>query len=286
MKQAYLIIAHNNFRHLEKLINFLDCGDVFLYLCIDAKATIPDFIYNIECVNPLVIIHERLINWGDQSFTLAELDLFSKAFENTEIEWFHLISGSDFPLKSIEELNLFFESAKDVDCFMETEPLPRHLTGRMELFHFIVRRPSPGNSILKYINSKLPALQLRLGIKRHHPEKLPFMYGSNWVDIRRNAVKLLLDKQRDIIKYTKYTSCSDEIYKQTFLQNSGLHIVNDNLRYIDWSARQPSPKSLAFEDFDDIIASGKLFAGKFASTESIALRNRIVEYLKIATSKK
>ena len=279
MKQAYLIIAHNNFNHLTTLVNTLDCRDVFFYIHIDAKVEVPGSIRELKCANKIEILQKRRVRWGGQSQVRTELDLYGKAFENPDIEWFHLISGVDFPLKPISELNTFFELAEDVDCFMETEPLPRHLADRMRFYHFYVARPTHRKSIFQRINSKFLSMQCKVGIKRRHPEGLPFMFGSNWVDMRRRAVEILLQRHKDIIKYTNHTACSDEVYKQTFLQNCGLRIVPDNLRYIDWNAKQPSPKSLMIEDFDHIVASGKLFARKFDSPESESLIQQILEYI-------
>lgn len=108
------------------------------------------------------------------------------------------------------------------------------------------------------------------------------MYGSNWVDLRRNAVKILLDERDRILLSTKYTQIANEIYKQTFLHDRGLRIVNDNLRYIDWSACQPSPKSLGIEDFDAVMKSGKLFARKFDADDSRLLREKILATLRSA----
>ena len=39
--------------------------------------------------------------------------------------------------------------------------------------------------------------------------------------------------------------------------------MNDNLRYIDWSKGQASPKVLTGDDLERMWASGKLFARKF-----------------------
>lgn len=36
-----------------------------------------------------------------------------------------------------------------------------------------------------------------------------------------------------------------------------------NLRYVDFSSQQPSPKTLRLEDYDKIMRSGCLFARKF-----------------------
>ena len=40
-------------------------------------------------------------------------------------------------------------------------------------------------------------------------------------------------------------------------------MVNDNLRYIDWSEGKDSPKTLTIADKDAILASPKLYARKF-----------------------
>lgn len=279
MKQAYLITAYDNFEHLKELIHTLDCQDVYFYLYIDAKVSIPDYISALRTANSICILHDMRVEWGHQSQIITELDLFAKALENPDIEWFHLISGTDFPLKSVEQINEFYQQASDVDCFMETEPLPAHLKDRMELYHFFVNRANNQKPITRYLERKLLALQIRLGLRRKGPKGLPYMYGSNWVDLRRNAVEYLLSRRKKIIRYTKFTSIANEVYKQTFLRDTDFRIVNDNFRYIDWSACAPSPKSLTEEDFQAIINSGKLFARKFNTPESAPLRQRIINHI-------
>lgn len=276
MKQAYLITAYNNFDHLESLLSFLDDPDAWFYVYVDAKVAIPDSLLKIKTANPLEILHSRRVEWGDQSQILTELELFAKAYENSEIEWFHLISGTDFPLRRAKDLLTFYEEAVDVDCFMESEPIPEHLSARVEIYHFGVRRQSELGKTALMIQSKFRAFQRRIGIRRRSPVKGGFMYGSNWVDLRRKAVRMLLDESESIRRTTRYTQIANEIYKQTFLQDRGLRIVNDNLRYIDWSACQPSPKSLTPEDYDAVMNSGKLFARKFDAADSPALRDRII----------
>lgn len=275
MQQAFLITAYNHFDHLDKLIRFLDHPDVWFYVYIDAKVSVPPSLHSIRTANPLAILHSRRVEWGGQSQILSELELFEKAFKNTEIEWFHLISGTDFPLRPTGEILRFFEEALGVDCFMESRPLPSCHADRVERYHFLVKRSSQQGRLESIVKSKLSALQVRLGIRRKAPVSCGFMFGSNWVDLRRNAVKILLDNSKIIRHTTKYTQIANEIYKQTFLQEHDLRIVDDNLRYIDWTARQSSPKSLGLADYDAIMDSGKLFARKFDAVDSHLLRDKI-----------
>ena len=277
MKQAFLITAYNKFSHLEKLIEALDCSDAWFYVYIDAKVEIPESLVRMKTVNPIEVLHTRRVEWGDQSQIITEMELFAKAYENEGIEWFHLLSGTDFPLRPNVEIMRFYEEAEDVDCFMETEPLPAHLSDRVEIYHFGVKRDSEIGKVKSIFQDKIRALQVRMGVKRKSPVKNGFMYGSNWVDLRRNAVKILLVKQDKIIQSTRYTQIANEIYKQTFLAEHGLRIMNDNLRYIDWSAMQPSPKSLTLDDYDSVMSSGKLFARKFDTTGSWLLRDKITD---------
>lgn len=279
MKQAFLITAYNNFEHLEKLIRILDSDAVFFYLYIDAKIKIPAFLSTLKTCNPIEVLHSRRVEWGDQSQILTELEIFSKAFENPQIEWFHLISGSDFPLMPINEILDFFEKADHADAFMELEPIPPHLAERVEIYHLMVKREEGMTRLQSFALKKIRSLQVKLGIKRKAPAGKRFMYGSNWVDLRRCALEALLNETEIIIRMTRFTSIANEVYKQTILADSGLRIINDNLRYIDWSARQPSPKSLTESDIEPIMRSGKLFARKFDTPESFLLREKIIERL-------
>ncbi len=280
MKQAFLIIAHNKFEHLCRLIDALDSPEVWFYIHVDAKVEIPDSLAAIRTSNPIKILHSQRVRWGHRSQVVTELELLAEAYGNKEIQWFHLISGTDFPLRPVPEILRFYEEAADTDCFMETQPVPPLLADRMEIYHFGENHPNASPRWIKLVQSKFRALQVRMGIRRKAPVKGGFRYGSNWVDLRRNAVEALLRKKDSILRTIRYTSCSDEIYKQTFLHDCGLRIVNDNLRYIDWSGGGPSPKSLGSEDYDAMMSGGKLFARKFDGPDSPRLRDMITGVLR------
>lgn len=140
MKQAYLITAYDNFEHLRELLRFLRHKDTSLYVYVDAKASVPGWMADED----VTVLHDRRVEWGERSQIVTELDLFARAFEDADNEWFHLISGSDFPTRPVEELNSYFERAIDVDCFMESEPLPSRLADRVKFYHLCVVRPAGG----------------------------------------------------------------------------------------------------------------------------------------------
>lgn len=74
----------------------------------------------------------------------------------------------------------------------------------------------------------------------------------------KDAVETILTSSiaKDLLCKLNNTTCAEEIYFQTVLMNSRLKgtIINNNLRYIDWSNKNP-PKILQDIDFEKIVLS-------------------------------
>lgn len=78
MKHAYLILAHNEFEVLRKLISALDDprNDIFIHF--DEKVNkIPDL--NTKYANLFVIENRADLRWGDSSIIDAEIRLMDAA---------------------------------------------------------------------------------------------------------------------------------------------------------------------------------------------------------------
>lgn len=73
---------------------------------------------------------------------------------------------------------------------------------------------------------------------------------------------------RDLIRFFRFVRIPDELFIHTLLMNSSFSqtVIDKHLHYIDWSAKQPSPKILDRTDFDRLVTSGQLFARKFDTT--------------------
>ena len=52
-------------------------------------------------------------------------------------------------------------------------------------------------------------------------------------------------------------------------------MVNENCHYYKHAPKTPSPKNLSLEDFEDIMASDRIFARKFIMDSDIDLMNKI-----------
>ena len=136
-----------------------------------------------------------------------------------------------------------------------TEAIPRLTEYHLTNYNF------PGKYLVqKWMNRLLPP--------RTMPAGLEPVGRSQWMSLTLDAVRYLLeylDGHPGVAKFFKLTWAPDEILFQTILYNSPFRssLVNNNLRYIDWSKGQASPKVLKVEDLDGMLASGKLFARKF-----------------------
>lgn len=99
MKHAYLIIAHNEFKILEKLVHLLDDSRNDIYLHIDRKVKL---IPNIKCQHAgLYVLNEKErldVRWGSISQIKVELQLFIIASKNHSYGYYHpsLYAGLGF----------------------------------------------------------------------------------------------------------------------------------------------------------------------------------------------
>jgi hypothetical protein len=117
------------------------------------------------------------------------------------------------------------------------------------------------------------------------PNGLAPVGRSQWFTLPLEHVKYVVDyltKNPAVKKFFSYTWGSDEIVFQTILFNSPFKnaMVNNNLRYIDWSEKKASPRVLTMQDAELLMQSDKLFARKF----TLAVDATILDFIDNQTS--
>ncbi len=280
--QAILITAYKNIEHLEEIIHFFDKG-FNIYIHIDKKSGIEQ--EKIDSLskhkNVIYISQQYKINWGGLNHLLAILDLTQHAFADTHNEYFHLITGHDFPIKSINTFSDFFNKNK-LFSYMEYQKLPyaewpeggMDRLSRYNLYDLIDGRTGKKEILLK----RLSKIQKSLGIKRGFSQNFPDQYGgSTYWSLNRDTIEYCLTYLKGNPRYLKrfkYTFCAEEIFFQTILMNSPLKdkIINNNLRFIVWENRNGNfPANLDTTDYNNIKNSEALFARKFEYPTSVEL---------------
>lgn len=286
--QAILITAYKNIEHLEEIARFF--GEGFnIYIHIDKKSKIdPKSAESLlKHKNIAYLSRKHKVNWGGLNHLLAILDLAEQAFRNTHNEYFHLITGHDFPIKSKNDFTTFFDQNKHSN-YMEYHKLPyadwpeggMDRLSRYNLYDLIDGRTGQKEIFLK----RFSKIQKLLGIKRRLSNNFPDQYGgSTYWSLSREALSYTFGFMKNnpgYLKRFKYTFCAEEIFFQTILLNSPLKekIINNNLRFIIWENRNGNfPANLDTTDYDNIKKSEALFARKFeypASTGLLSLIKR------------
>lgn len=293
-KHAYLIIAHNEFKILELLINALDDVRNDIYVHFDAKvAQLP----NLKCEKSTLVILEnrKRVYWGDYSLIEVELNLFETAYlkqneYGVQYQYYHLLSGQDLPLKNQDCIHSFFSqnNGKEFMGYFQGN-LDVELTRKICLYHLFPQKFSKdtGNLLIRIIRAIAVRIQLlRNGGVRNRD--LPKVRGGQWCSITNDFVAFLLSQKQQIYKRFHHTFCADEIYKHTLCWNSDFRdkvydLKNEGLgcmREINWVITETDSflPSFTMNDYRRLKESKCLFARKFDS-KNIDIAERIIEEL-------
>src|SRR4249919_2644439 len=263
MKIAHLILAHNQPDQLSRLINRLSNNDADCFIHIDAKASLENFKKITQIPNAFVLNKRVNITWGSYSIVQATLNgLSSIISSNKNYDYINLLSGLDYPLKSASEINHFLTERKG-NLFMEyysVENEWKEAIPRITKYHFTDSNMPGKQKFERFVNGILPS--------RKMPQKLIPVGRSQWFTITFESAKYIvsyLKKNPDIEQFFRLTWAPEEMIFQTILYNSPFNaaMVNNHLRYIDWSEGNAIPKTFTINDLGALQASGKLFARKF-----------------------
>lgn len=280
-KHAYLIIAHNNWKILERLLILLDDQRNDIYLHIDRKSELIDFSNKIHSAN-LFVFHEIDVRWGDVSLIQVEYLLFKEAYNKKPYLYYHLISGQDLPVKTQDEIHLFF--ANNYPCEFIGFSLGMECENRVNKIHIFPKYQRIKyryiGFFLRLFRSFCMFLQNMLNYN-HYRLKDKLMIGPEWVSITEKAIELILSKEEMVMKQYQFASCADEVYKQTIIGNSSLfnnvYDKNDDykgcMRYIDWT--RGNPYIFRSVDFEQLMSSDRMFARKFDEKTDFDIVERI-----------
>lgn len=275
-KHAYLIMAHNNFYTLEKLLLLLDDARNDIFLHIDKKVKDFDFDhFRGICRKSRVFFTRRLnIKWG--YLVEGELVLFRAAWKKGPYQFYHLLSGADLPLKCQDEIHSFFAD-KTVDYMSDEPVVPKDLE-RVSTYRFVFGNETEKQRLFSEYSD---IVQRKLKVNRLKRLPFPVRKGSEWASLTDGSVALLMKKRGVIRRFIRFGYCTDELYKQTVLLGLGRPFENNDLRLIDWSrGGSGHPHVFTLEDFTLLTESDKFFARKFDEKADRQIIDRVYEYVK------
>lgn len=271
-KHAYLVIAHNNFYTLSRLIEMLDHERNDIFLHIDKKVENPPFDQMKSLVKKgRLFITKRIdVRWGHSSQVDCERLLLKTALKTDDYDYLHLISGVDLPIKSQDYIHKFFDENPDKQ-FLQVGWAEKHMW-RLSKYSFFTGCKRQ-NIITKLAGNLADILNVKLKVDRLKKYgDIKVVKTCNWFSITGDCAKYIVSKDRFIKRLTRHTTCADEMFLGTVIFNSpfALQVHNPeaswdgHMRYIDRINNVgSSPHTLVMADKDILDNTDMLLARKF-----------------------
>lgn len=259
LRLAYIISAYTRLDQVNRLVRRLQADGTSFHIHVDRKTDDAEFrslLARLHDVASVRFLERHACHWGGFGHVRATLkgidELRRQGFP---FDYLILLTGQDYPIKSKQQVDRFFEAAAG-KSYMAFSPLPSDSWS-----------PRGGLDRVAYWHLRSHGPHVRLPLRRRFPSGLrPYGGGAYWAlsrDCVAHVARFVAERP-DVVSFFRHVDIPDESFFQTVLMNSELRetIVNDNLRYIDWT-RGRRPAILQTSDLEALRASPKLFARKF-----------------------
>jgi hypothetical protein len=295
-KIAYLIIAHKDPLHLNKLISSLDYNSDF-YIHIDFKSNIKEFTSIIDMPNVFFLTERINIHWADISMVDATLNLIKFTLNtNKQYERITLISGFCYPIKSSKYIYDFLTSDSKHEYIKYFD-----MKNNYSHFCFVKNKwfKKPfymGNKIyIIYLDKLFRRILNLLRLKSSwNINGLTPYFGSQWWSLTLPCCEYIFNyvsSNPSFYNQYKYSFSPDEHFFHTIIGNSHFSKFSDgeikylknkgvdgyyltNLHYTDPSLS----KWFTEKDLSKIISSKKLFVRKICSNSGSELVSKLDKF--------
>lgn len=275
MTFAYLILAHKNPNQLKRLVDALATSNTVFLIHVDAKISIMPFVRCFDNYKPGLVFfcsERKLVKWGMYGMVEATVSLIHFSVKlGLNAEYYHLLSGQDYPLIGNREILDFFQKNKGKN-FINYFSLPdnrwQDSFERVNYKWFLNDEGSRNYTNLDYYQ-KCKSLN-------YIPDGYSLYGGSQWWSLTKDAILYiynLYSNKNLIFDFFRYTLVPDEMLFQTILLNSDFRrsVINNNLRFIKWTKGQVSPNVLEWYDGEELNGANLLFARKFSNSSASIL---------------
>jgi hypothetical protein len=235
MKIAYLLFAYKNPKLIKKTVEFLSCEDASFFVHIDAKIAINQF-ESIRGENVFFTDKRMRVYWAEFSGVEAILLLIRQALAAPQRpDYFVLLSGSEFPLRSRQYIHNFLEMNQGREFItMMKMPAPGKPLSRINTLRFPSTRP-----ILRFIFRALAKAGFAQRDYKKYLGGLEPYSGLTWWTLSREACQYVIEFTQDhprLKKFFENIHAPEETFIHTILGNSPFKSeMRRNLVYEDWS---------------------------------------------------
>ena len=276
-KHAYLIIAHGKFEMLKRLIKALDYkwNDIFIHIDKKSGDISEEELKKSAAKSKVFLVPRISVVWAADSVLSAEMRLFKSAYEMADYQYYHLLSGLDYPIKPQKEIHDFFEKNDGMEFIDYWNRELNEYRYRVQYYYplqqKIGRYTYDLKTLLLRVQSKLYVLFQWFGkVNRLNNYKGELKMGSQWVSITSRFCKYLIENERLIYMLFGDGIAVDELFVQTLCWNSEFKskiYEQGSMRLIDW--KRGKPYEWQEKDIDEISQSDCLFLRKVTNQNNL-----------------
>ncbi|MEG3152151.1 beta-1,6-N-acetylglucosaminyltransferase [Sphingomonas sp. ZT3P38] len=269
MKHAVAMTAYKDFAILHSSARKLIANGADVFVHIDKKSAYTSAQIAALRDEGCRVTQRYNIPWAGYDHLRAIVDLLDEIVgTGEEYRYVHIISGQDYPVRRFGDA----EELWDGTIYMKVisrDAFPENVESRIANRSVLYRFQTLGR--LWNIADKVSTFaQKALGLRRLNlPSETPLFKGEIWLSLPYRACKDLLTRpeSRMILSELRTTYISEEFYFQTLVMNSEYadRVTPRNLRYTDWKSGRGRPAFLDETDYEQILASGDIFARKISS---------------------
>ena len=275
MNHTFLIQVHKSPKLLRRILERISGDNHYFFINIDKKVrNVEEFENQIRNIKNVMQISHINVMHGGFSQVVCTIKQFRYASSlPLDFQYFHTISGQDYPCVSMETFDAFFECNDRSYMMLDTDEeakkwKKKKYPHRLDHWYFmdVLNKPWMCKVHLAGI-----VRRLLYWVPRKKFDQSLIWGGWNWFSLHRDVVEFIIDyfdQNKLFINRFHYTTSSDELVFSSIIYPYAdiLRIEKRNsLRYIDWNPQRECsslPLILDERDYDDIISSGAFFCRK------------------------
>lgn len=283
-KHAYLIMAHHRPDLLRELLDALDDDRNDIYIHVDKKSS--ERVWDYKTRNSKVVLVKPMsVNWGGYSQIECEYRLFKEAFSGGPYDYYHLMTGVTYPLKSQDYIHDFFDAHKGTEFVGFDNKEDYSFRAR---YYYLFSEAGKRVGLVNRAKWRLREYWLEIQKKHHYDrlKKAPFRNieikkGLAYVSVTNELVKYILDQKKVVKKLLGHSISGDEIFIQTLVYGSEfrekVYDYNNEfdgcMRIMAWDDvyGEREGHNYIMQDLDALMNSDKLFALKFEGKDGLDL---------------
>lgn len=290
-KHVFLMQVHKEAKMFERILNKLVSPNHYFAINIDIKSREYEPLMKIakSFDNVIYVTNNNIKHGGFSQIACTVEQLKYTLSYGIKFDYFHTISGQDYPCVNMNVFDDFFASNKKSYMHMDSDEEIgrwRYTKYKERLVHYFLIDMFHGKSKL---NIKL--FWMLNHFLKYIPRECNFLDrvcgGWNWFSLHRNVIEYIIKYLKENPTYYnrfKYTYCCDEIIFSTMLYPIAEEYnidIHNSLRFVEWHPKRPyesTPLVLNMNEYDDIVKSGAFFCRKCEWKESLELLNKLDEH--------